>query len=149
MASRFCNWRSGRNSWASNWRSSTSQARRCPTAGETLAYIGALGHANLYLLYDSGHILLSGEDPATVILNAGDRLGYVHFDDNDGSGDLHWSLLEGVMTEESLYDTVCGALQEIGYCRRAEPGAEPEPAQSQRVPCATAAIFCCGRCIAF
>lgn len=85
-----------------------------PTAGETLAFIGALGHPNLYLLYDSGHILLSGEDPAAVIFNAGDRLGYVHFDDNDGVGDLHWSLLDGVMTEETLYDTL-QALSEIGY----------------------------------
>lgn len=85
-----------------------------PTAGETLAFIGALGHPNLYLLYDSGHILLSGEDPVDVIFNADDRLGYVHFDDNDGSGDLHWSLLDGVMTEEALYDTV-RALQKNGY----------------------------------
>ena len=29
-------------------------------------------------------------------------LGYVHLDDNDGINDLHWSLLEGVMTDESL-----------------------------------------------
>lgn len=85
-----------------------------PTAGETLAFIDALGHSNLYLLYDSGHILLAGEDPADVIVNAGDRLGYVHLDDNDGSGDLHWSLLDGVMTEEALYDTL-RALHKIGY----------------------------------
>ena len=43
---------------------------------------------------------MSGEDPEAVIANAGDRLGYVHLDDNDGLSDLHWSLLEGVMTEE-------------------------------------------------
>ncbi len=85
-----------------------------PTASETLAFIGALGHPNLYLLYDSGHILLSGEDPAEVICNAGDRLGYVHFDDNDGMGDLHWSLLDGVMSEDALYDTL-RALQKNGY----------------------------------
>ncbi len=85
-----------------------------PTARETLAFIGALGHPNLYLLYDSGHILLSGEDPAEVIVNAGDRLGYVHFDDNDGLDDLHWSLLDGVLTEEALYATLL-ALQKNGY----------------------------------
>ncbi|MCY4146207.1 MAG: sugar phosphate isomerase/epimerase [Chloroflexi bacterium] len=85
-----------------------------PTADETLAYISALGHPNLYLLYDSGHILLSGEDPATVIFNADDRLGYVHVDDNDGMGDLHWGLLDGVMTEEALDDTL-RALRDIGY----------------------------------
>ncbi len=85
-----------------------------PTAGETLAFIGALGHPNLFLLYDSGHILLSGEDPAAVIGHAGDRLGYVHFDDNDGSGDLHWGLLDGVMTEEALSETLW-ALHKNGY----------------------------------
>ncbi|MCY4465208.1 MAG: sugar phosphate isomerase/epimerase [Chloroflexi bacterium] len=85
-----------------------------PTASETLAFIGALGHPNLYLLYDSGHILLSGEDPVEVIINAGDRLGYVHVDDNDGSGDLHWSLLDGVMSEEALFDTL-RALHQISY----------------------------------
>ncbi len=85
-----------------------------PTANETLAFIHEVGHDNLYLLYDSGHILLSGEDPRTVILNAGERLGYMHFDDNDGMGDLHWSLLDGVLSEEGLLDTLRTA-REIGY----------------------------------
>lgn len=85
-----------------------------PTAGDTLALINRMDHDNLFLLYDSGHIQISGEDPETVIKRAGDRLGYVHFDDNDGVSDLHWSLLEGVMTDESLVATV-QALDEIGY----------------------------------
>lgn len=85
-----------------------------PTAGDTLAFINRIDHDNLYLLYDSGHIQISGEDPETVIKRAADRLGYVHFDDNDGIRDLHWSLLDGVMTDESLVATV-QALEEIGY----------------------------------
>ena len=85
-----------------------------PTASQTLDFILEVGHDNLYLLYDSGHILLSGEDARTVIHSAGERLGYMHFDDNDGMSDLHWSLLDGVLTEESLLDTV-RALDEIGY----------------------------------
>ncbi len=85
-----------------------------PTAQETLAFIRQVGHNNLYLLYDSGHIQISGEDPQTVILNAADRLGYVHFDDNDSQDDLHWPLLEGVMTEASLARTL-RALERIGY----------------------------------
>lgn len=85
-----------------------------PTAGETLAFINRVNHDNLYLLYDSGHIQISGEDPETVIERAGDRLGYVHFDDNDGISDLHWSLLEGVMTDESLLETL-RALDSVGY----------------------------------
>ena len=85
-----------------------------PTASQTLAFIRALGHDNLHLLYDSGHILLSGEDPRAVILDAGERLGYMHFDDNDGLGDLHWSLLDGVLSEGSLRETLRAA-DEIGY----------------------------------
>ena len=85
-----------------------------PTAAETLAFIHETNHSNLFLLYDSGHIQISGEDPATVILNAADQLAYVHFDDNDGISDLHLSLLDGVMTEDSLAKTI-GALDLIGY----------------------------------
>lgn len=85
-----------------------------PSASATLEFIHRIGHDNLYLLYDSGHIQMTGEDPATVIQNAGDRLGYVHFDDNDGLSDWHWSLLDGVMTEESLVATL-RALDAIGY----------------------------------
>lgn len=85
-----------------------------PTAKDTLKYINSLGHPNLFLLYDSGHIQMSGEDPSRVIHDAGDRLAYVHFDDNDGEGDLHWALLDGLMTEETLRATF-QALDEIAY----------------------------------
>lgn len=85
-----------------------------PTAADTLEFIREAGHANLYLLYDSGHIQISCEDPTAVIENAGDRLGYVHFDDNDGVDDLHWSLLQGVMTQESLRLTL-KALAAVDY----------------------------------
>ena len=73
-----------------------------PTATGTLEYLADLGHDNLYLLLDTGHLQMSKEDPATIIAVAGDRLTYVHLDDNDGDGDLHWSLLDGVLTEKAL-----------------------------------------------
>lgn len=85
-----------------------------PSAQITLDYINSLEHRNLYLLYDSGHIQMTAEDPARVIGAAGDRLGYVHFDDNDGIGDWHWALLDGVMSEETLRDTL-RALADIDY----------------------------------
>jgi len=88
--------------------------RALASAGETLEFIRQVGHDNLYLLYDSGHIQISGEDPPAVIHNAGDRLAYVHFDDNDGLRDLHWPLLQGVMDEAALFATL-KALQAIGY----------------------------------
>jgi len=85
-----------------------------PTAKGTLKYIKSLGDPKLFLLYDSGHIQMTGEDPSEAIHEAGESLGYVHFDDNDGAGDLHWALLDGVMTEETLKDSF-RALEDIGY----------------------------------
>ena len=79
--------------------------RALPTATATLAYLSRLNHPNLYLLLDTGHLQMSGEDPAAVIAAAGARLGYVHLDDNDGEADLHWPLRAGVLTEEALAAT--------------------------------------------
>jgi sugar phosphate isomerase/epimerase len=88
--------------------------RALATAAETLAWLDGVGHPNLALLLDVGHCLISGEDPATVVEQAGERLGYVHFDDNDGAGDLHWPLLTGRLTEEALR-RVLAALRGVGY----------------------------------
>lgn len=88
--------------------------RALPTAAGTLEFLQEIGHPNLYLLYDSGHIQMAGEDPAEIIARAGSRLGYVHLDDNDGTNDLHWSLLDGVMTRKSLQATF-DALTKVGY----------------------------------
>ncbi len=85
-----------------------------PTASATLDFIDTIDHPNLGLLFDIGHVQMSGEDPAEIIRAAGSRLDYVHLDDNDGHGDLHWALLDGVLTTESLRETF-SALQEIGY----------------------------------
>jgi sugar phosphate isomerase/epimerase len=85
-----------------------------PTAAGTLDFIRAIGHPNLGLLFDIGHAQISGEDPAEVIRQAGEHLAYVHLDDNDGEGDLHWALLDGVLAEETLRQTF-RALADIGY----------------------------------
>ena len=85
-----------------------------PTAAATLEFINAINHPNLGLLFDIGHIQMSNEDPVEVIEAAGERMDYVHLDDNDGHGDLHWALLDGVLTIKTLRETF-GALQEIGY----------------------------------
>ncbi len=88
--------------------------RALSTAALTLEFIDQVNHPNLYLLYDSGHIQMAGEDPADIIHKAGSKLGYVHFDDNDGENDLHWSLLDGVMSRDDLQKTF-QALNEVGY----------------------------------
>ena len=85
-----------------------------PTALGTLKFLEAIGHPNLYLLLDLGHLQISNEDPVEVIECASERLGYVHLDDNDGKGDLHLPLLQGVMLEADLERTVA-ALHAVGY----------------------------------
>ena len=85
-----------------------------PTVRDTLGYIANLGHDNLYLLLDIGHAQISQEDPAEAVEKAGDRLGYFHLDDNDGTSDLHWALLDGVLTKDVLTDTLA-ALDKIRY----------------------------------
>ena len=85
-----------------------------PSAAETLAFIEAIDHPNLGLLFDIGHVQISDEDPAGVIRRAGNRLAYVHLDDNDGKGDLHWALLDGILTVGTLRDMFL-ALKEIDY----------------------------------
>ena len=84
------------------------------SAADTLAWLERTGHENLGLLLDVGHCLLSGEDPATVVARAKDRLFYVHLDDNDGVGDMHWPLLTGRLTEEMLRATLA-SLAVQGY----------------------------------
>jgi sugar phosphate isomerase/epimerase len=76
--------------------------RALATAAGTLAWLDGVGHGNLGLLLDVGHCLITAEDSAAVVRLAGPRLGYLHFDDNDGVGDLHWPLLTGRLTGEAL-----------------------------------------------
>ena len=85
-----------------------------PSAAATLEFIEAIDHPNLGLLFDIGHVQISDEDPAGVIRRAGKRLAYVHLDDNDGKGDLHWALLDGILTVETLRETFL-ALKDIDY----------------------------------
>jgi sugar phosphate isomerase/epimerase len=76
--------------------------RALPTAAATLTWLEQLGHANLGLLLDVGHCLISQEDFAEAVVQAGPVLGYVQLDDNDGVNDLHLPLLAGQLAEEQL-----------------------------------------------
>lgn len=71
---------------------------------ETMRMLDAANSDGLYALLDLGHLLLTGEDPADTIRMLGDRLGYVHVDDNDGLSDVHYGLLEGVLSEHGLHE---------------------------------------------
>jgi sugar phosphate isomerase/epimerase len=88
--------------------------RGLPTIAATLGFIAQVGEPNLHLLLDVGHAQMTNEPIPAAIRAAGDRLCYVHLDDNDGVHDLHWALLDGVMTEQVLAETF-RTLREVGY----------------------------------
>jgi sugar phosphate isomerase/epimerase len=108
--------------------------RALASAAAALNCLQTIRHPNLFFLLDVGHCLISGEDPGQVVSQAGARLGYVHLDDNDGAGDLHWPLLTGRLTREMLAGCL-GRLRQAGY-----PGAlalelnpsNPEPVEALR-----------------
>jgi len=88
--------------------------RALPTAKEALKFVEDAGHANLHLLLDIGHTILSKEKPSEIVAAAGKRVGYVQMDDNDGRSDKHWPLLEGRLTLDELSRTI-KALEQAGY----------------------------------
>jgi sugar phosphate isomerase/epimerase len=88
--------------------------RALSTALATLQWLDRLAHPNLFLLLDIGHCLITGEEAADLIRRAGSRLGYVHFDDNDGVSDLHWPLVTGKLTKASLRETL-EAIRDASY----------------------------------
>jgi sugar phosphate isomerase/epimerase len=85
-----------------------------PSAAAVLDLLQHVGHANLGLLLDIGHCLLSNEHAPGAVAGAKDRLFYMHLDDNDGISDLHWPLLRGRLTEELLRATL-DSLRRQGY----------------------------------
>ena len=88
--------------------------RALARAETVLAWLNELGHGNLFLLLDIGHCLMTAEDAAEIVRQAGARLGYVHCDDNDGVGDLHWPLLTGRLTRDGLH-SLGAALRSVEY----------------------------------
>ena len=80
--------------------------RGLPTVRATLDFITACGHDNLYMLLDFGHNQIAGESVAECLQAAGDRLQYVHVNDNDAQSDLHLGLLEGVQDEAWVSDAL-------------------------------------------
>lgn len=88
--------------------------RALASAAATLDWLESPGLESVSLLLDVGHCLISGEDPAEVVRRASSRLGYVHLDDNDGVGDLHWPLCTGRLSDITLKRFLT-ALDATGY----------------------------------
>jgi sugar phosphate isomerase/epimerase len=92
-----------------------SQIRLCiepfPSSGidsvaAMLDFISETGRDDLYVLLDVGHCQIVDEDPAGAVAQCGERLGYVHFDDNDGAGDLHLALTDGLLTRDVIRESL-------------------------------------------
>jgi sugar phosphate isomerase/epimerase len=84
------------------------------TVKSTLDFIHDVAHPNLYLLFDIGHAQITDENPVDILPRVGDRLLYVHLDDNDGKNDLHLALTDGVQSLENV-ETLFKVLNDIGY----------------------------------
>ena len=85
-----------------------------PSVRDVMAFIDEVSHPNLYLLLDVGHAQISRESVGDALDMAGDRVAFVHFDDNQGEKDDHLALLDGLMHEEDLAAAVA-ALRNHGY----------------------------------
>lgn len=88
--------------------------RALATATAALDWLAAPLLAEVHLLLDLGHCLISKENPAEIVHRAGPRLGYVHLDDNDGINDVHWALFTGCLTP-AILASFLGSLKEIRY----------------------------------
>lgn len=88
--------------------------RALATSAEVLSFVRQVAHPALFVLIDLGHNLITGEPPEEAARAAGDRLGYVHIDDNDGRSDLHWGLFDGVLRPEVI-EKFFLALDGCGY----------------------------------
>ena len=71
--------------------------RSLPTDAACLEFVKKTEHENVHVLIDFGHCLITKENPSDSLRNAGDRLGYVHIDDNHGQFDDHVALFDGVL----------------------------------------------------
>jgi sugar phosphate isomerase/epimerase len=88
--------------------------RALPSVQATLKWLQREKLDDMRLLLDVGHCLISEEDPAQMVVQAGPWFGYVHFDDNDSVGDLHWPLLTGRLTSDMI-DALVAVLQLSNY----------------------------------
>ncbi|MCH7593964.1 MAG: sugar phosphate isomerase/epimerase [Chloroflexi bacterium] len=82
-----------------------------PTPGRSLhndaaclEFVRKTEHENVHVLVDFGHCLITDEVPSESIRNAGDRLGYVHIDDNHGVNDDHVALFDGILKAPVIED---------------------------------------------
>jgi protein FrlC len=81
------------------------------TTTQAMTMINQLGHDNLGVLVDTGHLLVVGESSSSAVRDLGSRLFHVHVDDNNGVRDQHLVPGEGKFNFDQFVD----ALRGVGY----------------------------------
>lgn len=66
----------------------------------------------LYICLDSGHAAITGQEPADLVYQLGDRIKALHLHGNDRVQDLHLTPFE---TADMSWEPFCRALREIRY----------------------------------
>lgn len=66
----------------------------------------------LYICLDTGHAAITGQEPADLVYQLGDRIKALHLHGNDRIQDLHLTPFE---TSDMGWVPFCRALREIGY----------------------------------
>jgi protein FrlC len=97
------------------------------TAADAMRVISELGHANLGVVLDTGHMNLGSETTQKAVQLLGDHLLQLHVNDNDGIQQQNLVPGEGTFNFRELVDTLYqtnfdGALSaELGYHYTLEP----------------------------
>lgn len=79
---------------------------------DTLAFVREIGHPNLKMCLDTGHVAVFGLSPAEAVRMIGkEYLAVLHVHDNDGRHDYHWWPCTGVVD----WADFTAALAEIGF----------------------------------
>ncbi|HEV7215396.1 MAG TPA: sugar phosphate isomerase/epimerase [Chloroflexota bacterium] len=87
----------------------------CHGWGDQFAHLAlvadALAAGNVGYCCDSGHAVVAGVDPPTLIAAMGSRLRLIHLHSNDGRRDIHRPAGEGVLH----WPPLLAALERLGY----------------------------------
>ncbi|MGN6483862.1 MAG: sugar phosphate isomerase/epimerase family protein, partial [Thermomicrobiales bacterium] len=81
-----------------------------PSIVALLETVRTIDHPNVRLSLDVGHAQLTvpqgGMTPDQYILEAGDLLGHVHLQDNDGLSDRHWATGDGLVNFRAIFTSL-------------------------------------------
>jgi sugar phosphate isomerase/epimerase len=84
------------------------------TVDATVKIVNQVKSNNLGILIDTGHLNITGEDPAVSVEKAKKFLVHVHINNNDGIHDLHYPPYNGTLKKDDFFSFI-NALKQINY----------------------------------